>query len=119
MIPNEFETCRPVRKNDKALNTDEIHTMLSHLNHWFLGQDATPPRLVREFRFKNFLAAMIFANAVAKAADRHDHHPRMTIEWGRVQVEWWTHVIGGLHRNDWIMAAETDRIFDNLVRPEG
>lgn len=25
-----------------------------------------------------------------------------------VTVSWWTHKIGGLHRNDFIMAARTD-----------
>jgi 4a-hydroxytetrahydrobiopterin dehydratase len=27
-----------------------------------------------------------------------------------VTVEWWTHAIGGLHRNDFIMAARTDTL---------
>jgi 4a-hydroxytetrahydrobiopterin dehydratase len=26
-------------------------------------------------------------------------------------VAWWTHKIGGLHRNDFIMAARTDEIY--------
>jgi 4a-hydroxytetrahydrobiopterin dehydratase len=31
------------------------------------------------------------------------------LEWGKVTVTWWTHVIGGLHKNDFIMAAKCDR----------
>jgi 4a-hydroxytetrahydrobiopterin dehydratase len=27
-------------------------------------------------------------------------------------VTWWTHKIGGLHRNDFICAAKTDALFD-------
>ena len=29
---------------------------------------------------------------------------------GKVTVSWWTHKIGGLHRNDFIMAARTDQL---------
>jgi len=45
-------------------------------------------------------------------ADAEDHHPTLLVEWGRVTVSWWTHSLGGLHRNDFVMAARTDRILD-------
>ena len=35
----------------------------------------------------------------------------LVTEWGRVTIYWWTHKIRGLHRNDFIMAAKTDRTF--------
>jgi len=45
-----------------------------------------------------------------KAAEAEGHHPAILTEWGRVTVEWWTHKIKGLHRNDFIMAAKTDEL---------
>jgi 4a-hydroxytetrahydrobiopterin dehydratase len=39
------------------------------------------------------------------------HHPALLTEWAKVTVTWWTHKIGGLHLNDFIMAARTDEIF--------
>jgi 4a-hydroxytetrahydrobiopterin dehydratase len=29
-------------------------------------------------------------------------------------VEWWTHKIKGLHRNDFIMASKTDQLFAHM-----
>ncbi len=68
-------------------------------------------RLQKAFRFGNFADALEFANALGRVADAESHHPRLTVEWGRVGVDWWTHKIRGLHRNDFIMAAKTDEIF--------
>ena len=59
----------------------------------------------------DFVAAQAFAIGVGDAAEAEGHHPRITLEWGRVKVEWWTHKIKGLHRNDFIMAAKTDDLY--------
>ncbi|MCH7619280.1 MAG: 4a-hydroxytetrahydrobiopterin dehydratase, partial [Candidatus Marinimicrobia bacterium] len=44
-------------------------------------------------------------------AEEEGHHPAILTEWGSVKVSWWTHKIKGLHKNDFIMASKTDRIF--------
>jgi len=72
-------------------------------------------KLRREFRWRNFLRSMFFVNAVAYLAEQEGHHPDMTISYNRVTVELITHVIGGLSRNDFIMAAKIDK----LVEDEG
>jgi 4a-hydroxytetrahydrobiopterin dehydratase len=48
---------------------------------------------------------------VGAAAEEEGHHPRLTTEWGKVAVTWWTHKIKNLHKNDFIMAAKTDAIY--------
>ena len=40
-----------------------------------------------------------------------NHHPAILTEWGKVTVTWWTHKIGGLHKNDFVMAARTDQLY--------
>jgi 4a-hydroxytetrahydrobiopterin dehydratase len=65
-------------------------------------------RLERVFTFRDFIEALHFTNAIAAIAEEQGHHPSLTTEWGRVTVAWWTHAIGGLHRNDFVMAARTD-----------
>lgn len=72
-------------------------------------------RLRREFVWRNFLRSMFFVNAVAYLAEQEGHHPDMTISYNRVTVEMTTHNIGGLSRNDFIMAAKIDK----LVEGEG
>lgn len=67
-----------------------------------------PERLVKTFRFANFQEAMVFANRVAELAEAKGHHPRLTVECGRVTVEWWTHSAGGITEKDREMARLTD-----------
>jgi 4a-hydroxytetrahydrobiopterin dehydratase len=56
-----------------------------------------------------------FSHELGNLADAEGHHPRLVTEWGRVQVTWWTHKIRGLHRNDFVMAAKSDRIFEQAA----
>jgi pterin-4a-carbinolamine dehydratase len=69
------------------------------------------PGLQRVFKFKNFAQALDFTNKVGDLAEAEDHHPALTTEWGKVTINWWTHKIRGLHRNDFIMAAKTDGLY--------
>ena len=68
-------------------------------------------RLQRTYKLKGWMPAVQFANAVALVADVEDHHPSITIDWGKVTLSWWTHAIKGLHRNDFIMAAKSDDVY--------
>ena len=67
-------------------------------------------RLERVFKLKNFVEAIEFTNKIGAIAEEQGHHPLIITEWGRVTVQWWTHKIKGLHRNDFIMAAKTDEL---------
>ena len=65
-------------------------------------------RLQRAFEFPDFAQALAFTNRVGALAEEQDHHPSLLTEYGKVTVTWWTHSIGGLHKNDFVMAAKTD-----------
>ena len=67
-------------------------------------------RLERVFRLKDFAQALAFTKKVGAIAEAEGHHPALLTQWGSVTVTWWTHKIRGLHRNDFIMAAKTDRL---------
>lgn len=81
--------------------------MLAQLPGWTA---AGGEKIERTFTFETFAQALEFTIAVAAAAEEQGHHPRLTTEWGRTTVTWWTHYLGGLHENDFIMAARTDAI---------
>ncbi len=80
---------------------------------WRLTDDGIM-RLDRTFQFSNFGDAIAFADKVGVQAETEGHHPRLIVEWGRVNVAWWTHKIRGLHRNDFIMSAKTDEIYTGV-----
>ena len=79
---------------------------------WEVIQVEGVNQLRRQLRFRNFVPAQAFTNQVADLAEEEGHHPAILLEFGKVTVHWWTHKIHGLHRNDFIMAARTDELFD-------
>jgi 4a-hydroxytetrahydrobiopterin dehydratase len=53
-------------------------------------------RLVKSFKYKNFVTAMHFSNEIAELAELHNHHPMIISEWGKVTLHWWTHTAKGI-----------------------
>lgn len=102
--------CEPCRGDSPAVGADQWPALLAALPDWRIEQAGLVPVLSRTFGFADFAAALAFACAVGALAETADHHPRLVVEWGRVEVGWWTHAIGGLHLNDFILAARCDRI---------
>jgi len=88
----------------------QISDWLPEISNWSLVTEGEISRLSRGYAFANFVEAMKFANLVADLAESEGHHPLITVEWGSTLVQWWTHAIGGLHENDFIMAAKTDAL---------
>jgi len=104
--------CVPCRGGEPSLTESEIADLMSHVPQWQTVTQDTILRLQRVFKFKNYSQAVEFTNKIAAIAEEEDHHPLIVLEWGRVTVQWWTHVVKGLHRNDFIMAAKTDESFE-------
>jgi 4a-hydroxytetrahydrobiopterin dehydratase len=105
------EHCTPCREGAPPIPDDAAAEQLLDLPDWTIERVGGVPRLSRAFVFADFAAALAFAVRVGAEAEAEGHHPELRVEWGRVTVGWWTHAIGGLHRNDFVMAARTDRVF--------
>ena len=67
--------------------------------------------LTRTFEFGNFAQAMAFAVHVGEAADAADHHPEISVSWGRVRVDWWSHDANGVTPRDIALAETTNRLY--------
>ena len=109
------ERCTACRRDSPSVTPEEISELSSQTPDWEIIDAEGVPKLDRVFRFRNFAQALDFTNRVGDLAESEGHHPRLTTEWGRVRVTWWTHKIRNLHRNDFIMAAKTDEIFAKIV----
>lgn len=105
------EHCRPCQKGDPRVTPEEIALLLPQIPDWTVVAGDRGERLVRSYRFGNFMEALAFTKRLGRLAERAEHHPSILTEWGRVEVTWTTHKIHGLHHNDFIMAARTDRLF--------
>jgi 4a-hydroxytetrahydrobiopterin dehydratase len=88
--------------------------MLASVPGWKMEENGT--RLARRFEFEDFRKAMEFVNRVADLAEEQGHHPDIAIHWNKVDLVLWTHKIGGLHENDFILAAKVGRL---LEEPRG
>ena len=109
------ERCTACRRDSPSVSIDEIAELHPQAPDWNLIDAESIPKLHRVFRFRDFAQALDFTNRVGELAETEGHHPRLTTEWGRVRVTWWTHKIRNLHRNDFVMAAKTDEIFARIV----
>jgi len=102
--------CVACRGTEPTLTDAQIAELRPQVPDWQIKDVGGMKRLERVFKFKNFAEALSFTNKVGEIAEREDHHPLIITEWGRVTIHWWTHKIGGLHQNDFIMAAKTDQL---------
>lgn len=104
--------CVSCRAGEPTLTDAEIEDLLHHVHGWDVKEVNGEKHLEKFFKFKNFAQALEFTNKIGAVAEEEGHHPLIITEYGRATVDWWTHKIGGLHKNDFIMAAKTDELFE-------
>lgn len=97
------------KEGAKVLEEQQIRELLAGLDGWSLINVEGIPRIEKVYSFKDFKQALAFTNQIGALAEDVGHHPALLTEWGKVTVSWWSHNLGGVHRNDVIMAARTER----------
>jgi 4a-hydroxytetrahydrobiopterin dehydratase len=100
--------CVPCNGGMKPLAPDAARALAAHVPKWKLRKDE--PRLWREYTFKDFGRAIKFVNKVAEIAEAEGHHPDVHIHYNLVKLVLWTHDLGGLSDNDFILAAKIDEL---------
>jgi 4a-hydroxytetrahydrobiopterin dehydratase len=96
--------CVPCEGGIQALNLSQLQEYLDKVSGWV--SDSEGKKISKEFKFKDFIGAINFVNQVAEIAELENHHPDICIYYNRVCLELWTHAIGGLSENDFILAAK-------------
>ena len=114
-MPLAQETCEACRADSPHVTPDEQQQLGREIPDWTLIEVDGEPRLQRRYTLKDFVAALAFTQRVGEAAEATGHHPTILTEWGKVTVTWWTHAIHGLNRNDYIMAAKSDEIYQDFA----
>ena len=100
--------CVPCKGGVSALTPEQISVFLADVPGWQLTREGKA--IQRRFSFRNFKAALAFVNKVGEVAEAEGHHPDFTLGWGYAECLMWTHAIGGLHENDFIMASKINMI---------
>lgn len=101
--------CVPCEGGIPRYSLEQAQAQLAQHQGWRLTHAGE--RIRKDWCVKNFMAGMRFFNAVAQLAESEGHHPDLHLEGYRnVRIELWTHAIGGLSENDFILAAKIDQL---------
>jgi 4a-hydroxytetrahydrobiopterin dehydratase len=99
--------CTPCRGGTPPLAGAELVAFQERLPFWKVIDGH---HLLKSFLFRDFVAALGFVNRVGILAEEEGHHPDLCLSWGKVDVQIFTHKIGGLSENDFILAAKIDQV---------
>lgn len=100
------KTCVPCQGGLAPLTKEQAEGYLGEASGWTLIESGS--RIERRFKFGNFVDALAFVNKLGALAEEEGHHPDIAFGWGYCNVVFFTHKIGGLHENDFIMAAKAN-----------
>ena len=101
--------CRACEGGVPPLSPDEVRGYLPAVPNW--KTDAELKLISRSWIAKNFMAAIRFFDRVAEVAESEGHHPDLhLVGYRHVTIDLWTHAIGGLSENDFILAAKIDAL---------
>ena len=102
--------CEACTIDAPLVSDSEAKVLLLELDGWVIENNSGINQLIKTYKFSNYAESLDFSNKVADLAESEDHHPKIVLEYGSVEVSWWSHKIKGLHKNDFICAAKTDLI---------
>jgi 4a-hydroxytetrahydrobiopterin dehydratase len=98
--------CQPVPAGSIPLKGEALdHYRRAVSERWKVIDDH---HLEATFGFDDFRGALDFTNRVGEIAEEQNHHPEITLTWGRATLRIWTHTVDGLTENDFILAARID-----------
>lgn len=103
-------SCTPCDAGTPPLSAREVEPLVGQLRGWRVEN---AKKLTKSYRFKDFVGAVAFVDAIVPLAEAEGHHPDLLVRWGEVRVYLWTHAVGGLTDNDFVMAAKIDRMHEN------
>ncbi len=99
--------CKPCKGGVPALKGEQLQRLAAQTPDWKVVDEH---HLERTFSFPDFVGALLFANRVGEVAEREGHHPDLLVSWGKLGVKTYTHAVGGLTENDFILASHIDAL---------
>lgn len=100
------KTCIPCRGGVPPLSKEEIEPLAKQIKEWQVIENK---RLKKTVKLKDFAQALTLANTIGAIAEEQNHHPDLTVRWGELIIDLWTHKIDGLTESDFILAAKIDQ----------
>ncbi|XP_007025171.2 PREDICTED: putative pterin-4-alpha-carbinolamine dehydratase [Theobroma cacao] len=100
--------CVPCNSKDLRPMTEEsANELISKVDGWSLVNEGCTLKLKRSWKVKSFTKGLELFQLIADIAEAEGHHPDLhLVGWNNVTVDIWTHAVGGLTENDFILAAK-------------
>ncbi|XP_068667290.1 pterin-4-alpha-carbinolamine dehydratase 2, mitochondrial [Aristolochia californica] len=111
--------CVPCESKDiRPMLEQSAQELLPKIPGWSLVNEDGKLKLQRSWKVKTFTKGLEFFHAVADLAEAEGHHPDLhLVGWNNVKIEIWTHSVGGLTENDFILAAKINSLdLQHLLR---
>ncbi|OAY29106.1 pterin-4-alpha-carbinolamine dehydratase 2, mitochondrial isoform X3 [Manihot esculenta] len=100
--------CVPCNAKDMRPMKEESATeMMAKVAGWNLVNEDGTLKLNRSWKVKSFTKGLELFQIIGNVAEAEGHHPDLhLVGWNNVKIEIWTHAVGGLTENDFILAAK-------------
>lgn len=103
------QTCEPCKHYVPPVTMDKVNELVKELSSEWKATENT--RLTRTIQCTDFMAGVALINRIAELAEAQGHHPNLRLyDYKFLEIQLYTHKIGGLHQNDFILAAKIDEI---------
>ncbi|XP_031491202.1 pterin-4-alpha-carbinolamine dehydratase 2, mitochondrial isoform X1 [Nymphaea colorata] len=104
--------CVPCDSKDLHSMTEESASeLIQKVPGWNLQNESGVLKLHKSWKVKTFIKGLEFFQMVANVAEAEGHHPDLhLVGWNNVKIDIWTHSVGGLTENDFILAAKIDAL---------
>ncbi|KAK9093515.1 hypothetical protein Syun_028426 [Stephania yunnanensis] len=89
------------------MTKEAANELIQKVHGWSLVNEGDTLKLNRSWKVKTFKKGLEFFQIVADIAEAEGHHPDLhLVGWNNVKIEIWTHSVGGLTENDFILASK-------------
>jgi 4a-hydroxytetrahydrobiopterin dehydratase len=89
-----------------VLSGDDLTERVGALHGWSVEDG----KLVKTYKFPDFVSAVAFVDRLTPVAEAQNHHPDLFVAWGRVTAHLWSHDAGGITARDLRLAAALDEL---------
>jgi 4a-hydroxytetrahydrobiopterin dehydratase len=102
--------CQACNASTPALSHEQTTELLALIPGWRIEDG----HLLLNLKLASFAAALDLVNRIGALAEAEGHHPDLLIHsWNRLRITLYTHAIGGLSENDFILAAKINALANN------
>ena len=87
----------------------------AHPPLFFEGHQTEPTEAIeRRKTVATYMDGISLVNQIAKLAEEHDHHPKITINYKYITIQYYTHKHGNITNMDLYMAKKVDELLEEV-----